>query len=354
MQGGRKQYGLQLQIKGPPKKSTARPAPAAAFRFNDGDNEDDVEADIARQANKKRNVHEVEQQYQKALEEDPNAFDYDGVYDEMKGNQARPIHEDREKREPKYIGKLLEKAKMRAREQDIVYERQLAKEREKEDHLYGDKEKFVTGAYKKKLQEQAKWLEEERRREAEEHKHEVTNKSDMSDFYRNLLKSNVAFGAGIVAKPGEKPSGAEKDAERPGPQSQAEDGELASTTVDANHGAGVSRSEKRSEEPRDKEDRKHSRSSSGARDRSESSPPLASSSRSKDDSDRILDKDDRRSDAKEKSSVDIAERLPTRKEEVGAPKDVKSSEVEAVKQSSVDPVAAAKERYLARKRQRGL
>jgi hypothetical protein len=166
----------------------------------------------------------------------------------------------------------------------------------------------------------------------------------MSDFYRNLLKSNVAFGAGNVAKPGEKPSGAEKDAERPGPQ---EDEELASTAVDANHGAGASRSEKRPEEPRDS-------SSSGARDRSESSPPLASSSRSRDDSDRILDKDDRRLDATEKSGVDIAERLPARKEEVGAPKDVKSREVEAVKQSSVDPVAAAKERYLARKRQRGL
>ena len=59
MQGGRKQYGLQLQIKGPPKKPTGRPAPAVAFRFNDGDDEDDVEADIARQANKKRNVREV-------------------------------------------------------------------------------------------------------------------------------------------------------------------------------------------------------------------------------------------------------------------------------------------------------
>lgn len=35
----------------------------------------------------------------KALAEDPNAFDYDGVYEEMKGNQARPIHEDRAKRE---------------------------------------------------------------------------------------------------------------------------------------------------------------------------------------------------------------------------------------------------------------
>lgn len=66
---------------------------------------------------------------------------------------------------------------MRAREQDIVYERQLAKEREKEDHLFGDKEKFVTGAYKKKLQEQAKWLEEERRRERDEQKHEVNRSS---------------------------------------------------------------------------------------------------------------------------------------------------------------------------------
>ena len=61
MQGGKKQYGLQLQIKGPPKKAAARPvpAPAAAFQFNDGDDEDDVEADIARQAKKKRNVREV-------------------------------------------------------------------------------------------------------------------------------------------------------------------------------------------------------------------------------------------------------------------------------------------------------
>lgn len=42
---------------------------------------------------------QVEQQLKKALAEDPNAFDYDGVYEEMKGNQARPIHEDRLKRE---------------------------------------------------------------------------------------------------------------------------------------------------------------------------------------------------------------------------------------------------------------
>lgn len=33
-----------------------------------------------------------------------------------------------------------------------------------EDHLYGDKERFVTAAYRKKLEEQQKWKEEQRRK----------------------------------------------------------------------------------------------------------------------------------------------------------------------------------------------
>lgn len=344
MQGGKKQYGLQLQIKGPPKKLTARSAPAPAFRFIDGDDEDGVESDIARQANKKRSVREVEQQYQKALEEDPTAFDYDGVYEEMKGNQVRSIHEDRAKREPKYIGKLLQKAKERSREQDIVYERQLAKEREKEDHLYGDKEKFVTGAYKRKLQEQAKWLEEERRRELEEQKHEVTNKSDMSDFYRNLLKSNVAFGANNTPKP------AQKDAELPGPPSQVEDETKPSTSTapDVDLDSGLKREERR-EQSRDKEDKNYGRRGSEIRDRNESMSPSANRSRSRDRVDRNIDKDDLRPSHKEKSVVDTAQ-----DEEIGATKETKISESKDVKKPAVDPVAAAKERYLARKRQRGL
>ena len=40
------------------------------------------------------------------------------------------------------------------------------KEREKEDHLYGDKDKFVTAAYRAKLEEDAKWIKEEKLREA--------------------------------------------------------------------------------------------------------------------------------------------------------------------------------------------
>ena len=38
------------------------------------------------------------------------------------------------------------------------------KEQKKEDHLYGDKEKFVTAAYKRKMQEDKLWLEKEKER----------------------------------------------------------------------------------------------------------------------------------------------------------------------------------------------
>lgn len=75
--------------------------------------------------------------------------------------------------QPKYIQALIEKAKQREREHEIVYEKKIAKERSKDDHLYADKDKFVTSAYKKKLAEQAKWMEEERLRELREERDDV-------------------------------------------------------------------------------------------------------------------------------------------------------------------------------------
>ncbi|XP_031504599.1 uncharacterized protein LOC116267153 [Nymphaea colorata] len=188
-----KKYGLQLRAPAQPKKTqtaSIRPLPSL---FRDDDDDDDVEKEIARQASKQKSLRDVEAQHKKALEEDPTVFDYDGVYDEMKEKIARPIMQDRQKREVKYVHSLMKTAKIREKEQDIVYERKLLKERSKEDHLYEDKEKFVTSAYKKKLAEQAKWLEEERLRELREQKDDVTKK-DITDFYFNLSK-NVAFGA---------------------------------------------------------------------------------------------------------------------------------------------------------------
>ncbi|KAF2291881.1 hypothetical protein GH714_035978 [Hevea brasiliensis] len=187
-------YGLQLRVQPQQAKKPPRPPLQAPLGFHDDDDEDNVEKEISRQAAKNKSLKDIEEQHKKALEEDPSVFDYDGVYDEMKLKIAQPREQDREERKPKYIQALIKKAEQRQREHEIIYEKKLAKERSKDDHLYADKDKFVTSAYKKKLAEQAKWIEEERMRQLQEEKEDVTKKSDLSEFYFNLGK-NVAYGA---------------------------------------------------------------------------------------------------------------------------------------------------------------
>lgn len=197
-----KKYGLQLRV--PPslqKKPLGRPPLPPPLGFHD-DDEDDVEQEISRHAGKNRALKEIEEQHKRALEDDPNVFDYDGVYDEMKEKFARPVAQEREERKPRYIQALIDKAKEREREHEIIYERKIAKERSKDDHLYADKDKFVTSAYKKKLAEQAKWMEDERLRQLREEEEDVTKKKDLTDFYFNLSK-NVAFGSEDAKKKGE-------------------------------------------------------------------------------------------------------------------------------------------------------
>ncbi|XP_078172850.1 uncharacterized protein LOC144566699 isoform X2 [Carex rostrata] len=160
----------------------------------------------------------IEEQHKKALEEDPSVFDYDGVYDDMKEKIAKPKIQEKTERKSKYIERLMEKAKERERVHEIVYEKKLIKERSKEDHLYGDKEKFLTSAYRKKLAEQAKWMEEERLQQLREEKEDVTKKKDLSEFYFSLNK-NIALGAGTEdskpAKTKTTPDDSQETATRP-------------------------------------------------------------------------------------------------------------------------------------------
>jgi hypothetical protein len=51
---------------------------------------------------------------------------------------------------------------MREKEKERVYEKKLLKERTEEDKEFGDKPKFMTSAYKKKLLEDQKWEYEDR------------------------------------------------------------------------------------------------------------------------------------------------------------------------------------------------
>ena len=167
---------------------------------------------------------QAQEQYAAALAQDASVFDYDGVYDEMKAaTKARreaerhaafprfrhpsadapraqgPSAVEKVRGQSRYIGQLLVKAQEREREADIVFERRTLKEREKEDHLYGDKEKFVTAAYKKKLAEDAAFAAVERAADAAEAAAEVTKRRDLSAFYANLLTKNTAFGCVLPA-----------------------------------------------------------------------------------------------------------------------------------------------------------
>lgn len=148
---------------------------------------------------------QVQEMYATALAEDPNAFEYDGVYESMQEQKAVPKQREKLARQPKYISSLLEQAELRKREQEITYERQLVsaaataaaasclactsatpgparlptcqnayrccfllllllqlKERQKEDHMYDGQEKFITSAYRRKLEEDKKWQESQR------------------------------------------------------------------------------------------------------------------------------------------------------------------------------------------------
>lgn len=184
-------YGLNLRPQ--QKKQPTRPPLPKPVGFGD-DDDNNVEREISRHATKNKSLKDIEEQQRKALEQDPSVFDYDGVYDDMKQKAIQPRAQDRQERKPRYIQHLMKKAEERNREHEIVFERKLAKERSEEDHLYADKDKFVTKAYKKKLAEQAKWMEEDRLRQLREEKDDVTKKTDLSEFYFNLEK-NVAFGA---------------------------------------------------------------------------------------------------------------------------------------------------------------
>lgn len=63
--------------------------------------------------------------YAAALAEDPNAFEYDALYDSMQEQKVAPKQQERLARRPKYIASLLEQAEVRKKEQGITYERML-------------------------------------------------------------------------------------------------------------------------------------------------------------------------------------------------------------------------------------
>ena len=134
-------------------------------------------------------------EHQAAISQDASVFDYDGAYDAMQEQrkEARELTTGKsgQQKSAKYISTIMEAHKERQIENDKIFERKLVKEAEAEAHLYGDKEKFVTAAYRKKMQAREEFEAEQKAKEAKEEKEDVTKRKDMSHFYSNLLHGNV-------------------------------------------------------------------------------------------------------------------------------------------------------------------
>lgn len=314
--GKKKQYGLIL----PPSSSsssssglsafsTARATSSNASATNPMDEKAEARRRVAQEAARSLQKAAAERSHAQALAEDPSAFDYDGVYDEMQSaRQAKRGEQEKrreaEKKKPKYISTLLEQAKIREVENERIRERRLLHERQQEDALFGDKEKLVSASYKRKLVEMKRWDDEDRRLDAIEAANDVTKQGEhaLAGFYANLMTRNIAMGGDAAQATSAYTAGGRKRGD--------EDEGRKKQRVD-DHGA---RGEK---EPGREDDKEASR---------------------KDQDERLDEKRERRDE------VSSSRR---EKEEVA-----KVEQLTEPKQSKEDAIAAARARFLARKAQR--
>lgn len=192
--------GLQVGQRGK-KYGLLHPAATGTSVFGAAALEEESAAEqVRRDAAAKHSRADVQQLHAAALAEDPTAFDYDGVFDAMQ--QQRAVHANAARardNKPRYIGSIIEAAKLRTIENDRVYERKLLKEREVDKELYEDKEKFITGAYRAKLAERAAHDAKLREQAQLEAQQDVTKRRDLSDFHRNLLFGDMAPAAPTTA-----------------------------------------------------------------------------------------------------------------------------------------------------------
>ena len=196
--------------------------------FNDNssssEDDDDAHADkedatkAARQAFNKELVAEqaalrsrAEKAISSATNAGSNVYDYDAEYESFGHSNAdnsnapekgRASKANDAKPESKYIQNLLQKAKERNYEREIVMERKIAREQAQEEEAneeYMGKDKFVTKSYKKKLQEREVWLQQEEKKQKREEVEDVTKKAAgaaIMGFYGNLSRIGGAEGPG--------------------------------------------------------------------------------------------------------------------------------------------------------------
>ncbi|KEF51556.1 uncharacterized protein A1O9_12473 [Exophiala aquamarina CBS 119918] len=117
---------------------------------------------------------------------DASVYDYDAAYDTFNAPKEKKSIEVGGSK-PKYMGSLLDSAEVRKRDQLRAREKLLQRERDAEGDEFADKEKFVTGAYKKQQEELKKMEEEEKKREEVEEERRRKG-GGMTAFHKRMLQ----------------------------------------------------------------------------------------------------------------------------------------------------------------------
>jgi coiled-coil domain-containing protein 55 len=202
-------FGLSFPAKPKSKTTTTAFTPinksclaAAAFSLDDDDNMDTT-TNSSTQINKPPTSTRLalnpkaQRDIEQALEEDPNIYEYDEVYEQVSSTvqqeqkreaKKRLERETNTTRQAKYMTGLLEKNEQRQKEYEKVQERKIQRERELEGDLYADKEVFVTAAYKAKLAERQADLEREKLEDKREEMLNILQQDNMDAFYRYQFK----------------------------------------------------------------------------------------------------------------------------------------------------------------------
>jgi coiled-coil domain-containing protein 55 len=175
-------------------------------------------------------LHSAKKQDAAASQVDSTIYDYDDAYETFHAPKAAANDSAGKSSGPKYMTSLLQSAEVRKRDQLRAKEKLLQKEREAEGDEFADKEKFVTGAYKAQQEEMRKLEEEERRQDAEEAERKKKG-GGMQGFYKDLLRKDEERSA-LIAKAAEE--AAQKPKDGPVVEEKPEELEAAQKAADLN------------------------------------------------------------------------------------------------------------------------
>jgi len=137
-----------------------------------------------------------------AQQEDPSVFQFDeidtpshgGIMARWTARNSREKGSNSDERAPRYIESIKQQSKQRQRERSILEDRVMHKHAEREASADGSPpERFVTSAYKQKLQDDERWLQEDAAQESENlSTHIALGGGSLQAFYSSFLSGSNA------------------------------------------------------------------------------------------------------------------------------------------------------------------